>query len=176
MHMSAITTRSAGPISPKSHDPQASFGVRHKGVFRKEGDYWSVGYEGDSARLKDARGFRYVAHLLRHPGTEFHVLDLYGRIVSQREDNEISQSINGSPRQDLENAGIQGSISPVRAMMLKDRGHPADRAAAQRLLTEALENYQKIGMPRHSEITQRLMRKIASLRSPGKQEGLGQNP
>jgi tetratricopeptide (TPR) repeat protein len=45
-------------------------------VFRKEGDYWTVAYEGTTCRLKDAKGLHYLAHLLRHPGQEFHALDL----------------------------------------------------------------------------------------------------
>jgi predicted ATPase len=34
-------------------------------------------------RLKNTKGFAYLAHLLRHPGTEFHVLDLAGGIAGQ---------------------------------------------------------------------------------------------
>ena len=45
-------------------------------VFRKEGDYWILSYQGVSTRLKDAKGFHYLAHLLRHPGRELHVLDV----------------------------------------------------------------------------------------------------
>jgi hypothetical protein len=55
-------------------------GVRRtqKGVFRKEGEYWywTLGYGGKAFRLKDTKGFGYLAHLLRHPGVEFHVLGL----------------------------------------------------------------------------------------------------
>jgi hypothetical protein len=45
-------------------------------VFRREGEYWSVEYAGKLIRLKDARGLRYMARLLREPGREFHALDL----------------------------------------------------------------------------------------------------
>ena len=45
-------------------------------VFRREGEYWSVGYEGEMFRLKDSKGLRYIACLLRDPGREFHVIDL----------------------------------------------------------------------------------------------------
>lgn len=73
-----------------SNDSRAGFRPTHKGVFRKESDYWTVGCDGIAVRLKDTRGLGYIAHLLRHPGAEFHVLDLYGGIASQREDNEIT--------------------------------------------------------------------------------------
>jgi tetratricopeptide (TPR) repeat protein len=44
--------------------------------FLKETDYWTIAYDGKVLRLKDAKGLRYVAHLLQHPGREFHVADL----------------------------------------------------------------------------------------------------
>jgi tetratricopeptide (TPR) repeat protein len=45
-------------------------------VFRREGDYWLVVFHGDTVRVRDRKGMRYLAHLLAHPGREFHVLDL----------------------------------------------------------------------------------------------------
>jgi tetratricopeptide (TPR) repeat protein len=45
-------------------------------VFRREGDYWSVVFEGRTVRVRDLKGMRYLAQLLAHPGREFHVLDL----------------------------------------------------------------------------------------------------
>jgi tetratricopeptide (TPR) repeat protein len=73
--------------------------------FRKEGEYWTVGLGGSPFRLKDTRGLAYVAHLLRHPATEFHALDLVGGIAGGRGEVEVNQ---GLPRgdQDLDKAGI----------------------------------------------------------------------
>ena len=48
-------------------------------VFRREGDYWLVVFEGQIVRLRDMRGVRYLARLLANPGREFHVVDLVGR-------------------------------------------------------------------------------------------------
>ena len=45
-------------------------------VFRREGDYWTVAYGGQTARLRDVKGLRYLACLLRRPGREVHVLEL----------------------------------------------------------------------------------------------------
>jgi predicted component of type VI protein secretion system len=45
-------------------------------AFRREGEYWTLAYGGNVLRLRDAKGLRYLAHLVRHPGQEFHVLDL----------------------------------------------------------------------------------------------------
>jgi tetratricopeptide (TPR) repeat protein len=43
---------------------------------RREGDYWSVVFEGRTVRMRDLKGMRYLARLLADPGREFHVLDL----------------------------------------------------------------------------------------------------
>jgi tetratricopeptide (TPR) repeat protein len=45
-------------------------------VFRREGEFWSIAFAGEAFRLKDVKGLHYLAQLLRHPGREFHVLDL----------------------------------------------------------------------------------------------------
>ena len=45
-------------------------------MFRREGDYWSVSFEGRTVHVRDLKGIRYLARLLADPGREFHVLDL----------------------------------------------------------------------------------------------------
>lgn len=45
-------------------------------VFRQEGEYWTIIYEGILFRLRDAKGLRYLAHLLRHPDNRIHCRDL----------------------------------------------------------------------------------------------------
>jgi hypothetical protein len=45
-------------------------------VFRREGEYWTVIFDGVVVRLRDAKGLRHLARLLAHPGREFHAVDL----------------------------------------------------------------------------------------------------
>jgi hypothetical protein len=45
-------------------------------VIRREGDYWSVAFDGGTVRIRDLKGIRYLARLLASPGRELHVLDL----------------------------------------------------------------------------------------------------
>jgi hypothetical protein len=45
-------------------------------LFRQEGEYWTVVFDGSVARLRDAKGLRYLARLLAHPDQEFHAVDL----------------------------------------------------------------------------------------------------
>lgn len=45
-------------------------------LFRYEGDYWTITYQGEVLRLKDSAGARYLSYLLQHPHKELHVFDL----------------------------------------------------------------------------------------------------
>jgi hypothetical protein len=45
-------------------------------VFCREGDYWSLEFDGRTVRVRDLKGMHYLARLLAHPGREFHALDL----------------------------------------------------------------------------------------------------
>ena len=48
-------------------------------LFRREGQYWTVVFDGQVVRLKHTKGLRHLARLLAQPGREFHTLDL-GRV------------------------------------------------------------------------------------------------
>ena len=65
------------PGGPESGAPSGSLHpAMDASVFRREGEYWSIAFEGQIFRLKDAKGLRYLGRLLEDPGREFHVLDL----------------------------------------------------------------------------------------------------
>jgi tetratricopeptide (TPR) repeat protein len=57
----------------------------------------------------------------------------------------------------LPNRLEQAEIRRFQAMMLIDRSAPDDRQKAQTLLDEARQSYERIGMPRHVEMTQILL-------------------
>jgi non-specific serine/threonine protein kinase len=44
--------------------------------FRRDGEYWTVVYEGKVSRLRDTRGLRHLATLLHHASREFHCTEL----------------------------------------------------------------------------------------------------
>ncbi len=48
------------------------------GVFRREGEIFTIEYEGTVVRAKDSKGLRDLERLLADPGREVHVLDLVG--------------------------------------------------------------------------------------------------
>jgi hypothetical protein len=50
--------------------------------FLREGEYWTVAYDGSTVRVRDAKGMRHLLRLLADPGREFHALDLAGHGVA----------------------------------------------------------------------------------------------
>ena len=54
-------------------------GYRERTHFDLDSKCWSLAFAGEAFRLKDVKGLHYLAHLLRHPDREFHVLDLAGQ-------------------------------------------------------------------------------------------------
>ena len=129
-------------------------GIRptRKGLFRKEGEYWTVGYGGKAFRLKDTKGLGYLAHLLRHPGAEFHVLDLVGGIGSQREEDGTSQSVQDLPRGDeeLEKAGIHITTLGDAGEMLDEQAKATYRRRLSEL-REELEEAKALGRAERAE-------------------------
>src|SRR6202140_1123438 len=132
--------------------PAPSGRYAQTGVFRKESEFWNVGYGGNSFRLKDTKGLGFLAHLLRHPSVEFHVLDLVGGIASQREDDEIGKSAQGLPRgtEDLEKAGIHVTSLGDAGEMLEDEAKVAYRRRLSEL-REELEETKELGRVERAE-------------------------
>ncbi|MEE9269758.1 MAG: hypothetical protein V3V49_05795 [Candidatus Krumholzibacteria bacterium] len=48
----------------------------HDSIFRKDGDYWTLKYDGKKVRLKDIKGMNYISHLLLYPNQKFRALEL----------------------------------------------------------------------------------------------------
>src|SRR4030095_14272754 len=75
--LAADTARSSPPDATTATRIAAAAAVAADPVpFRREGEYWTIGRADASFRLRDTKGLGYLATLLRHPGREFHVLDL----------------------------------------------------------------------------------------------------
>jgi tetratricopeptide (TPR) repeat protein len=69
----AVQAGGPTPAAPAAADADAA---AWGNVFRREGEYWTVVFDGAVVRLKDAKGLRHLARLLAHPGREFHTVDL----------------------------------------------------------------------------------------------------
>ena len=59
-------------------------------TFRRDGEMWTVTHDGQVAHLRDAKGLHYLAHLLRHPGLDVHVLDLVA-VQTRRDDADAKR-------------------------------------------------------------------------------------
>jgi len=100
-----------------------------QGVFRKEGEYWTVGWKDHPLRLKDSKGVAYLAHLLRHPTTSFHALDLVGGL-DRHDDDEAARADRGLDASDLH------VTSDDAGEMLDDRAKATYRRRLQELQAE----------------------------------------
>ena len=111
-------------------------------IFRRDGDYWSLVFEGRTVRVRDLKGMRYLARLLAHPGQEFHVLNLVAAetgTVAQRESGQaagLSRTALGDAGAMLDEqaknaysrrlAEIEDDIEQARALGDADREAQAD--------------------------------------------------
>jgi tetratricopeptide (TPR) repeat protein len=50
--------------------------IDERATFRREGQFWTIAYGEEMARLRDVKGLRYIAALLAMPGRDVHVLEL----------------------------------------------------------------------------------------------------
>ena len=75
-------------------------------IFRREGEYWTLGYAGAIFRLKDRQGLAYLAQLLRAPGRDFHALDLARGCATGSEAGGDAGATILPNSEDRENAGM----------------------------------------------------------------------
>jgi tetratricopeptide (TPR) repeat protein len=133
---------SSAPRTAKGED---TAGVQNDAVFRGEGDYWTIAYEGKTARLKDAKGLHYIAYLLAHPGQEIRALDLVTRIGGGGEEPLETASAKDFARSDTVagNLGHAGEVLDAQAKA----------AYGRRLkeLREELEEARELGNEQRAE-------------------------
>jgi tetratricopeptide (TPR) repeat protein len=94
----------APPEHLEHHDASDEQPVASVNVFRREGDYWSIVFEGRTVRVRDLKGMRYLARLLADPGREYHVLDLVAAETGSDAQGAGSHAA-GLPRSALGDAG-----------------------------------------------------------------------
>ncbi len=102
----------------------------------REGEYWTLVFGGRVSRVRDTKGLRYLAELLRNPGVERHALDLVDRV----------EGLNANGRVDRRRLGDAGEMADSRARSIyrhriealrADIDEALDRGADQR--AEALQ-------------------------------------
>jgi tetratricopeptide (TPR) repeat protein len=161
----------------------------HANVFCREGDYWSVGFEGHTVHVRDLKGMRYLAQLLVHPGREFHVLDMVaaetgpqttpgdtGAILDERakaayrrrlaeieEDIEQARALDDTDREaqaDAERAFLVRELASAVGLGGRDRRAASDSERARSGVTRAVRQaIARIG-EHHPQLGEHLTRSI----------------
>ncbi|MGH2757536.1 MAG: hypothetical protein ACRDI3_07090, partial [Actinomycetota bacterium] len=122
--MVALEAELKSMVDPAFGEQPTPVTVGSEGLFRLEGEYWTIAYEGTTCRLKDSKGLRHLATLLSDPGREFHSLDL------ARTGNILPAS---SVRLPTATPGVQISSGTGDAGAILD---PTAKAAYKRRLNE----------------------------------------
>jgi tetratricopeptide (TPR) repeat protein len=85
------------------HEAPAEQPASSGNVFRRDGNYWSVIFDGRTVHVRDLKGMRYLARLLADPGREYHVLDLVAAETSRGAHADSGQAV--PTRSNLGDAG-----------------------------------------------------------------------
>jgi tetratricopeptide (TPR) repeat protein len=88
----AERSRDAAGIAPPAPVPEGL------NVFKREGDFWTVAYDGSIARLKDSKGLRDIAALLAMPNREAPALDLASPDTPARFEGDAGEVIDDRAR------------------------------------------------------------------------------
>jgi pimeloyl-ACP methyl ester carboxylesterase len=102
-------------------------------LFRRVGEYWTIAYGVETFPLRDARGLRYIAQLLRHPGREFHANELEVRSESGKTYLEPSHAPSEVTEEELADAGLHSDSSADAGEMLDTHAKHAYRRRVREL-------------------------------------------
>jgi hypothetical protein len=122
-------SRSGYAIGAKGHLPLADdveMAVEHHQTIRREGEYWTIVFDGAVCRLRDGRGFRHLEYLLRHPREEVSSLFLDLRCG---DDKEVADELKARARVGAHDARERARVNVTRAIVSVlrriEQHHPA---------------------------------------------------
>ncbi len=72
--LESVSRQERLPVRARDREPATP--LRERPVFKRSGEFWSIGYQGDLTRLKDCKGLAYIAALLGRPGESIHAMAL----------------------------------------------------------------------------------------------------
>jgi tetratricopeptide (TPR) repeat protein len=137
--MSGLVTlldRRATAAPPTPPRPQSDAAPASPVIFVLEGEYFSVAYQGETFRMKDSLGLRYLSRLVEARGREIHVLDLVrersgasdaGELLDQGDAGEmLDESARRDYRRRLED--LEDTVAEAESF--------GDRARAERAREE----------------------------------------
>ena len=111
----------------------AAAAAREVGIFRREGEYWTIVHGGRTVRVRNVKGLHYVAYLLAAPGREVHVLDLLALT-----EGTVAAAASAEAELQVTRSGAQGDDRPSDARARREyreriRELEEDLAEAERL-------------------------------------------
>ena len=115
-----LATLGLPSVENQTAEVLAASPVLDRAALLKEEEYWVFAFAGDVTRLRDSKGVRYLARLLRNPGRELHALDLVMSDASTRE----------TAKPDREQPWLQGSDRDAYRQRLVDLQEEVDEANA----------------------------------------------
>ncbi len=125
----------SGPLSQTPGSAQTD----SSNILRREGEVWTIEWAGKTSRLKDSKGLGYIAHLLRYPGQEFHVLDM---ATPGAYAGEQFGEFTGSGGEELNQSQTRGFDEGYQQNVFGDAGEMLDaraKASYKRRLAELRE-------------------------------------
>jgi hypothetical protein len=143
-------------LEAREPDPVAAITAAEEAAsLRREGDFWTLAYAGTVIRLKDSKGVAYLVHLLRHPGHEFHALDVGGddagdpgsasEGLSLAADSDAGEVLDAEARSAYRRRLVDLRDELDEARGFNDLGRVAKLEAEMDALTDALSQGMGVG-------------------------------
>ena len=115
-------------VSSRAAELRAALSAGYQGTFRREGDVWTLTFQGTTVHLPDAKGLRDIARLLAAPGVELAAADLLGQEAAAEAVFGADAVLDARARQEYRSrlARLDPEIDAADA-----RGDPERSASAQ---------------------------------------------
>ncbi len=112
-----------------------------RGVFEREGDYWTLAYAGEVVRVRDLRGLGYLAALLVRPHDSIPALDLIAEVGPQEigAGREAPAALSGDAGELLDGEARRAYVARLRELSaeLEQARDDGDLGRAERLAAES---------------------------------------
>jgi hypothetical protein len=124
-------------------------------MFRREGEYWTLAYQGRVVRLREAKGLHDIAFLLASPGREIHVADLIAA-TEPAEADPRRRELSGMSAGELAEQDLRTSAAALSEAALDPRARAEYRARLAELHKDLEEAEAGGDAPRASAIREEL--------------------
>jgi TolB-like protein/tetratricopeptide (TPR) repeat protein len=122
-------------------------GKSNQPAFHKEGELWTVSFEGLTLQLSDMKGFHVLAELIAHPQDPLHCLDLAGRSAESAGSDEV---LDSRARHELTERAKLLQTELNEAENFNDLGRiESAREELERIVATLSQAFGLAGKPRH---------------------------